>query len=458
MSEFSALPLHPALLEAVTRLGFEQMTPIQAETLPHLLAGRDVIAQARTGSGKTAAFGLGLLSRLSEGNEGIQALVLTPTRELADQVSRDLRRLAQCLPGIKILTLCGGTPLAPQAASLLQPPDIIVGTPGRILDHLGKRTLDLDGLSMLVLDEADRMLDMGFGDDITDIVAKMPRTRQTLLFSATYPDDIRAISGRVQRDPVEIAVQTTHSEENIEQRFYDVAAEHKIEAISHLLRQLQPASALVFCNTRIACREVSKALRSEGFPALALHGELEQRDREEVLVRFGNHSCTVLVATDVAARGLDIKELPVVISHELSPDPDVNVHRVGRTGRAGGSGLALHLCAPEEMQRARQISDTLDRPAQWERFTPTSHMGVPAADARMATLRIDGGRKDKLRPGDILGALTGDAGLAGDAVGRIDIFDTRAYVAIQKGLAGRAMTRLRNGKIKNRRFRIWPVE
>jgi ATP-independent RNA helicase DbpA len=347
MSSFSELPLSPALQQGLQALAYEAMTPIQAASLPLVLQGRDVIAQAKTGSGKTAAFGLGLLSRLDPGASRVQALVLCPTRELADQVSKELRRLARFVPNIKLLTLCGGISLRPQIASLVHEPHIVVGTPGRILELLDKGHLSLDALQVLVLDEADRMLDMGFSEAIADVIAQAPAVRQTLLFSATYSDEVRAISRSVQRDPAEVKVESLLGDEEIEQVFYEVERSRKLEALAFLLGQHRPESALVFCNTRRDTQDVADQLQAKGFSVLALSGELEQRDRDEVLVRFANRSTSVLVATDVAARGLDIKGLPAVFSYELPSDPEIHIHRIGRTGRAGSKGLDMHLlCGP----------------------------------------------------------------------------------------------------------------
>ncbi|QBB70797.1 ATP-dependent RNA helicase DbpA [Pseudolysobacter antarcticus] len=454
MKNFTELALSAPLMQALDALSYTQMTPVQALSLPPMLAGSDVIAQARTGSGKTVAFGLGLLSHLDASRIKVQALVLCPTRELADQVAKEIRRLARFVPNIKVLTLCGGIPLGPQLASLSHDPHIVVGTPGRIQEHLRKRTLHLSSLKVLVLDEADRMLDMGFEEAINEIIAKTPKTRQTLLFSATYPDEIRSISANVQRTPVEVTIDTAPESEEIQQLFFEVEFSRKPEALAALLAEYQPESAVVFCNTRRDTQDVADHLAQQGFSVLALHGDLEQRERDEILVRFANKSCAVLVATDVAARGLDIKELAAVISYELPTDPDVHVHRIGRTGRAGQKGLALSLCSPREINRVLPIETREQKPVRWGKLDlSASKTKLPAA-AAMVTLVIDGGRKDKVRAGDILGALTGDAGVAAEAVGRIDIFDVRAYVAIQRKLATKALERLGAGKIKGRNFRV----
>ena len=330
-SEFTTLNLPLALQENLTSLGYLQMTPIQASSLPLMLEGHDVIAKAKTGSGKTAAFALGLLAKLDVNQLNVQALVLCPTRELADQVSQEIRRLARSLPNVKLVTLCGGAPTAPQAATLSFGAHIAVGTPGRILKHLEQETLKLDNVTTLVLDEADRMLDMGFGEDIHRIIRYAPQNRQTLLFSATYPDEIVQMSHGIQRNPHEVSVESLHEESAIEQRLYEVPSQLRLEALTWLLSHYQPSSCVIFCNTKRVCNEVAEYLVAKGFAALALNGDLEQRERDQVLIRFTNGSATILVATDVAARGLDIKELAAVINYELTYDPEIHVHRIGRT-------------------------------------------------------------------------------------------------------------------------------
>ncbi len=454
MTEFTDLPLNPALFQGLDALGHVRMTPVQAQSLPALLQGRDLIAQAPTGSGKTAAFGLGLLHRLDPALIRLQALVLCPTRELADQVSKHLRKLATGIPNLKLLTLTGGMPLGPQLASLAHDPHVVVGTPGRVQELLRKQALHLGGVRVLVLDEADRMLDMGFEEPIREIVGKTPKDRQTLLFSATYPDAIREIGRKVMRDPVEVTVDGTGEAAAIAEHFHEVELAQKPAALAGLLLDHNPDSAVVFCNTRRDADDVAASLAHLGFSALALHGDMEQRDRDEILVRFANRSCNVLVASDVAARGLDIDDLGAVLNYELPTDPDVYVHRIGRTGRAGRAGLALSLCTPREVSRATQIEAHTGRPLRWSRASLANLKGVRAPPAPMTTLRIDAGRTDKLRPGDIVGAITGDAGLPGNAVGKIDVFATRSYVAIARGQADKALARLQAGKIKGRNFRV----
>ncbi len=452
---FATLPLSPALLQGVDALGFPAMTPVQAQALPAILEGRDVIAQAPTGSGKTAAFGLGLLHGLDPGNTRTQALVLCPTRELADQVGKQLRRLAVGVPNLKISLLCGGIPLGPQLASLAaHDPQVVVGTPGRIQELAKKKALHLGGVRVVVLDEADRMLDMGFEDAIRDIVKRTPPDRQGLLFSATFPDGIRALATAMLRDPVEVSVGGATAAPAIEQHFFEAEPDRKAPLLAALLLNYRPESCVVFCNMRRDTEEVVGSLAHYGFTALALHGDMEQRDRDEVLVRFANRSCNVLVASDVAARGLDVEDLSAVVNYELPTDADTYQHRIGRTGRAGRAGLALSLVTPRERSRAGLVEERQGKPLRWERMQALTGKPRQVPTAAMATLRIDAGRTDKLRPGDIVGALTGDAGMHKDAIGKIDVFPTRSYVAIARNQAGQALERLRAGKIKGRKFRV----
>ena len=457
-SDFAHLPLSPADLRNLAQLGYTRMTPIQAASLPPALAGRDLIAQAETGSGKTAAFGLAVLARLNPRFFGVQALVLCPTRELADQVTQELRRLARAQDNIKTVTLCGGVPLRNQAASLQHGAHIVVGTPGRVLDHLDRGNLDLQGLRALVLDEADRMLDMGFMDDIASVVRRCPEARQTLLFSATYPDGIAQLAKAFLREPLQIRVQAQQDTAHIEQHWYEVSETARLDAVVRLLRHHRPDSTLAFCNTKQQCRDLLAVLRSHGFAALALYGELEQVERDQVLVRFANRSASVLVATDVAARGLDIAKLSAVVNVEVTPDPEVHVHRIGRTGRAGERGLALSLASLDEMGRVGRIEVLQGKPSSWERLDALTDDGRAPEPPPMATLQIQGGRKEKIRAGDVLGALTGEAGFTREQIGKIDVNEFSTYVAVARGIAQDAANRLDRGRIKGKSVRVRLLE
>jgi len=451
---FSRLPLGPEFLANLQSMDYQVMTPIQAQSLPDILKGKDLLAQAKTGSGKTAAFGIGLLDKLEVRTYQTQALVLCPTRELADQVSNEIRRLARAIPNTKILTLCGGKPMAPQLASLEHDPHIVVGTPGRILKHLGKETLKLDRLNTLVLDEADRMLDMGFHEDIMRIIDMTPHQRQTLLFSATYPEEIKDISHAIQTDPVDVRVESLHGNNQIKQVFYEIQKSERTKTLVALLQHYRPESSLVFCNRKQQCQELADALWQQGFHALALHGDLEQRDRDQVLLQFANKSSSILVATDVAARGLDIKDLQAVINFELSPDPEVHIHRIGRTGRAGNEGLALSLFMASETPKVIRIEEYQDSPARIDKPSSLESRENFRLSPPMVTLCINGGRKNKIRAGDILGALTANTNLPGKQIGKIDVFDILAYVAVERPIAKQALKILSGGKIKGRKFKV----
>ncbi len=451
---FSSLPLGAKFLANLESLDYKAMTPIQAQSLPAILNGKDVLAQAKTGSGKTAVFGIGLLNQLEAQTYLTQGLVLCPTRELADQVGKELRRLARPIANTKILTLCGGTPMGPQLASLDHHPHIAVGTPGRLLKHLQKGSLKLDSLKTLVLDEADRMLDMGFYDDIIDIISYTPKQRQTLLFSATYPDEIKNISKSIQHDPIDIRVDSLHDNKKIKQVFYEIKKGDRTKTLVALLQHYRPASSVVFCNRRQQVKELAEELWQQGFHALALHGDLEQKDRDEVLVRFTSKSSSILVATDVAARGLDIKDLSAVINFELSQDPEIHIHRIGRTGRAGNEGLAISLFMVSETPRLNAIEEYQDRPVSIEKTSALKSRENFKLSPPMVALRINGGRKNKIRAGDILGALTANTGLPGKQIGKIDLFDTVAYVAVDRPIAKQALKILVEGKIKGRKYRV----
>jgi ATP-independent RNA helicase DbpA len=458
MTDFKTLTLRGELIDSAAARGFDRMTPVQAQTLPAILAREDVLAQAETGSGKTAAFGFGLLDKLVVERAETQALVLCPTRELADQVGQALRQFAATIPNVKLMTLCGGAPMRAQVNSLAQPPHIVVGTPGRILAHLRRESLNTHALQTLVLDEADRMLDMGFIADIEAIVDCLPADRQTLLFSATWPDTVRGISSQLQRNPQQITASTGDGPpQRIAQIFHQVADSEKLAVLERVLadaktRQSNFMQALVFCNRREDVDRVCAHLNQRGVSALALHGDREQRERDEVLLRFANQSCAVLVATDVAARGLDIASLPLVVSVDLARDIDTHTHRIGRTGRAGEAGRAVSFSTPREQARAERIAAAGGFRLNWSRLPDSG--GSARDEPPMATLVIQGGRRDKLRPGDILGALTGDGGLAGDEVGKIEITTMRAYVAVARTKAKPARDRMRQAGIKKRRFRV----
>ena len=479
MKSFSTLPLSAELIQVVQELGYEKMTPIQAESIPVLLAGRDLIGQSKTGSGKTAAFTLPILQKISkqfsdqnlnlQRDTTLRALVLCPTRELCTQVVREIRKLGRKHIGLQVLMLSGGTPLGPQVYAIEKGVHIVVGTPGRVLDHLKKRTLNLASVNTLVLDEADRMLDMGFHDEMEAILREVPEERQTLFFSATFPKTIETMSKLYQKDAVRVTIEEEETAPAIDQFYCEVPARQgttydftdKLKALLWLLGNYEPGSTIVFCNFKAVVVELTHALKRLGISADGLQGDLEQSDRDSVMAKFRNKSIRVMVATDVAARGIDVEDLDLVVNFELPQKTDVYTHRIGRTGRAGKKGLAVSVIIPKEKVKLTEI----------EQHT---HVSIPSIEldnlddtsvddlknelrfeSKMSTLFVAGGRKNKMRPGDLLGALTGEAGgLKGSDIGKIEIHDFFSYVAVAKPFAHTALTRLQEGRIKGRRFRI----
>lgn len=450
---FASLNLPEALTSNLADLGYHSMTPIQAQALPAVLARQDVIAQAKTGSGKTAAFGLGVLANLDVKYFRVQSLILCPTRELADQVAGELRKLARSIHNIKILTLCGGVPLGPQIGSLEHGAHIIVGTPGRVVDHLDKGRLKLNDLTTLVLDEADRMLEMGFQADLDNVMAHAPAQRQTLLFSATYPTAIAKLSERLLKDPVRVTIEQQHTTSSIEQQFFQVADNQaRLAALRALLLRYQGQSSMVFCNTKRETQDVADALKSDGFSVLALHGDLEQKDRDQTLVQFANGSACILVATDVAARGLDISTVDAVFNYQLAHDADTHTHRIGRTGRAGQSGIALSLFTAADAGKLVALEDGLGVKIDSAELPVTDSTLTPAKPL-MATLQLDAGKKHKIRAGDIVGALTASKQLTNDDLGKIQLHDIWSFVAVKRSAVKLAMQLLQQGKIKGKSVR-----
>ena len=455
-TDFEALGLSAALLQVLSELGFSEPTPIQAQTIPLLLGGRDVVGRSKTGSGKTAAFALSILQRLRwDQRRSVQALVMSPTRELCAQVARELRKLGRSHPGLHVLTLAGGEPVRAQANALERGVPIVVGTPGRVLDHLRRGRLQLQDLTTIVLDEADRMLEMGFGEDMAGILDATPPERQTVFFSATYPRSIAAMSEKYQRDPASVTVETPAEERaDIGQWYVPAEQPDKLAALTRLLASRPNETALVFANLKVTVAEVAAGLAAAGMNADCIHGDLEQYDRDLVLAKFRNRSTRVLIASDVAARGLDIEGLDLVVNYDLPTRRDVYVHRIGRTGRAGKVGTAVSLVHAREMPRLQAFASELD--VELRALPAASAAAAPAAaEVAMRTLRISAGRKQKVRPGDILGALTGEAGgLAGDQIGKIEIHDHFSYVAVASDVSRRAFRGLSDGRIKGKRFRV----
>ncbi|MHC4848643.1 MAG: ATP-dependent RNA helicase DbpA [Planctomycetota bacterium] len=455
---FDSLALSPSLLAVVQELGYVEMTPIQAAAIPVLLDGKDLIGQAKTGSGKTAAFALPILESLQLEGRRLQAIVLCPTRELCAQVAREIRKLGRKRAELQVLVISGGQPMRAQLAALERGVHVAVGTPGRIVDHLQRRTLDLRGVRTAVLDEADRMLDMGFADEMERILDALPRERQTVFFSATFPDSIESMSGAHQCDAVRVTVDAPKEQlPAIRQRVLDAPFDAKLPALYRVLAEHPHESALIFCHMKSTVAEVTNALLEQGASAASLHGDLDQADRDRVMAMFRNRSVRLLVATDVAARGIDVEDLDLVVNYDLPASPDVYVHRIGRTGRAGKDGLAVSLVIGRDNRRLAAIEERVGAALERMDAGGKPQKRLPRAVTRAAamdTIRISGGRKDKVRPGDILGALTGEAGgLRGDQIGKIELHDRRAYVAVAREVSRRAVESIENGRIKGRKFR-----
>jgi len=447
---FNKLPLSSEMIQTLSSLGYKQTTPIQAQTLPLILDKKDIIAEAKTGSGKTAAFGIGLLCNLDVKKFRVQSLVLCPTRELADQVAKELRKIARFKHNIKILMLTGGESFGKQLGSLSHQAHIVVGTPGRVLKHLNKESLELTNLQTLVLDEADRMLDMGFIEEIENILTFMPKTRQTLLFSATYNDEVIQVSKKLQTDAISIKTTTQEVENKIKQEFY--LTNDKVNSVIKIFAKYKPKNVIIFTNTKVQAKELAEELITNKIDALSIHGDLEQYERNDVLVQFANKSCPILVATDVAARGLDIKELSMVVNFDIPYTKETYTHRIGRTGRAGAEGIAITLYDNYETDK---IDEYQDKNIEFLEADILKNEKNFEMKPEFVTLVVEGGKKDKLRAGDLLGALTGDAGLSYKSIGKIDIYDRQAYVAIDFKLIDEAHSKLSKGKIKGKKFSVW---
>jgi ATP-independent RNA helicase DbpA len=461
---FAAFPLSETLLKVVAELGWTTPTPIQAKAIPLLLAGKDLIGQSSTGSGKTAAFTLPLIEGLDLSQRRPQALILCPTRELCAQVAREFRKLGRKEAGLAVVILSGGQPLAPQLTSLSRGAHVVVGTPGRVQDHLARTSLSLDRLRVVVLDEADRMLDMGFGAAMEAILGAAPKPRQTVFFSATFPRSIATMSGTYQTKPVKVAIASEDDlAPNIRHLAYAADKASRAAALLAILREKAPKAVLVFCNLKATVKQVEGVLAKAGIAASSLHGDLEQKERDFAMAKLRNNSTRILVATDVAARGLDIDQLDMVVNFEMPFQPETYVHRVGRTGRAGKTGTAVSFIGANDKDRLKAVEAYLGMQLARLPMPLAAPVAAPVegttagilAEPAMATLYVSGGRQDKIRPGDILGALTGEAGgLPGSEVGKIEIHERFSYVAIAKESAALAVERLRTGRIKGQKFKV----
>ncbi len=521
---FEEMNLYPQILRAIEEMGFEEATPIQERAIPVVMEGGDVIGQAQTGTGKTAAFGIPLLQKVDLGNKKTQAIVLCPTRELAVQVAEEIRNLSKYMHGIKVLPVYGGQDIGKQIRSLKGGAQIIIGTPGRVMDHLRRKTIRCEYVHTIVLDEADEMLNMGFREDIETVLEYLPQERQTVLFSATMPKPILEITKKYQKDATTIkVVKKELTVPNIEQYYFDVKRKDKVEILSRLLDVYDPKLSLVFCNTKRMVDEVTEALQGRGYFAEGLHGDMKQSQRDRVMNGFRNGKTEILVATDVAARGIDVDDVEAVFNYDLPQDDEYYVHRIGRTGRAGRCGQAFTFVKGKEVYKLKDIQrycktkilarpiPSMDDVAQMrlekimqnvdtiieeedltkpinmiEQFVNESDytaMDIAAAFLKMALgmqeaggvtarevdfgdtgaeegmvrLFINIGKKQKVKPGDILGAIAGESGMPGKLVGAIDMFDKYTFVEVPREYGKEVLHAMANAKIKGQSINIEPA-
>lgn len=429
MQNFNELNIDEALLKALKSNDFTTPTPIQAQALPAILEHNDVLGQAKTGSGKTLAFALGLLSQIDTTRQTLQAMVITPTRELALQVSTVIQQLSANMPNTKLATLYGGVKLAPQAKAIENGVHIIVGTPGRLEDLITKGMLDLSFIKILVLDEADRMLDMGFLEAIEKIVKRTANERQTLLFSATYDEEIEKITDNFLTNPVRIQTDIKISKDSIQE--YAVVVRDRTLAVLDVLAHFQPRNVLIFCNTKQQVNDLYNDLLDEGFNTLAFHGDLEQNQREETLLQFKNQSYKILIATDVASRGIDIDDLGMVINYEMPYKHETYRHRIGRTGRADNAGLAVSLLSKKEAAFTDKQGEKFSTQVQMLKLESLRTKKSYNARAEYQTILLLKGKKEKLRAGDFVGALSGAGGFDSSIIGNIQVLPTKTYIAIK---------------------------
>ncbi|WZL72748.1 DEAD/DEAH box helicase [Clostridiaceae bacterium 35-E11] len=520
--KFEELNISKDLKQAIEDMGFEEATPIQTKSIPYILEGRDIIGQAQTGTGKTASFGIPTLEKLDPNDRGLQTLILCPTRELAIQVAEEIRRLAKYMHGIKILPIYGGQPITRQIQALKKGVQIVVGTPGRVMDHMRRKTLKMDHVNMVVLDEADEMLNMGFRDDIEIILQDIPKDRQTVLFSATMPKPILEITKLYQKNPVTIkVVRKELTVPSIEQYYFEVKSRNKFEVLTRLIDMHNPKLALVFCNTKKQVDELVLRLQGRGYSADGLHGDMRQGQRDRVMSSFRSGITDILVATDVAARGIDVDDVEMVFNYDVPQDEEYYVHRIGRTGRAGRVGRAFTFAAGKEIYKLKDIQkyiktkikreqipsirdvEEVKTAALLDRITNTiennnlsrqinmiekllnedyATIDIAAALLKMLTevneeeqtdvestfentgaepgmvrLFINVGKKHRIRPGDIVGAVSGETGMPGKLIGTIDIYDKYTFVEVPKEYAQEVLRNMKNNQIKGKTINIEPA-
>lgn len=517
---FDELNISKELLKAIQDMGFEESTPIQAKAIPHVLDGKDVIGQAQTGTGKTASFGIPILQTVDPSNTNLQALILCPTRELAIQVSEEIRKLAKYLQGIKTLPIYGGQPIDRQIRALKKGIQVIIGTPGRVMDHMRRKTIKLNHLKIAVLDEADEMLNMGFREDIETILDDTPTSRQTILFSATMPKAIMEIAKTHQKNP-EI-VKVVHKEltvPSIEQYYLEVKERNKFEVLTRLIDMHNPKLALIFCNTKKKVDELVSDLQGRGYFADGLHGDMKQSLRDRVMNSFRNGNIEILIATDVAARGIDVDDVEIVFNYDVPQDEEYYVHRIGRTGRAGRSGKSFTFVVGREIYKLKDIqrytktkishhqvpslndveeaktgillenikntieNEDLSKPIRLvERLLEEEYTSLDLSAALlkmimgqeneqeqdmdfddtgsepgMVRLFINIGRKNNVRARDIVGAIAGETGLSGKLIGTIDVYDKYTFVEVPKDYAKDVLKIMNHSQIKGKSVNVEPA-
>lgn len=515
---FEQLGLSEPILKSLKLMGFEAPTGIQEQCIPHIIEGKDVVGQAQTGTGKTAAFGIPLLQTIDTKSNDIQALIQCPTRELAIQVTGELMKIGQYIPNLHVVPVYGGQPIGRQLASLKRGAQIIVGTPGRTIDHIKRGTIKLDNLQMLIFDEADEMLNMGFREDMEEILTHVQHDIQTVMFSATVPPFIRDIMKRFMKDPVNITIDKKQiTAPKIEQWVVEVRDSIRTEAITRFMDVYNFKLGIVFCNTKIATESVARELQARGYSSEVLNGDLNQTQRDKVMSGFRTGQIDLLVATDVAARGIDVEDVDVIFNYEIPSDPEYYVHRIGRTGRAGKTGTSITFSSPNKIRRLKfienqikqklkiapmpslndvkesriavqlkEVRDTLEagglRPyiEQLEPFAESGFSAIEIAaallklradlkdleeresakadrkanDSEMVTLKIDIGRQDNIKKGDLVGAIAGESGISSDLIGHINVLKYESFVDVQGSVANKVIDAVSRSHIKGKKVRI----
>lgn len=514
---FEDLQVDERILRAVEDMGFEEASPIQAQAIPVIMEGRDVVGQAQTGTGKTAAYSIPVLEKINPDLKKLQAVILCPTRELAVQVAEEIRRLAKYMSDIRVLPVYGGQEIVKQIKSLKSGVQIVVGTPGRVMDHMRRKTVRFDNVSMVVLDEADEMLDMGFREDMETILTDTPSTRQTVMFSATMPKAIMEIAKNFQKNAEIIkVVRKELTVKNIEQYYYEVRPKNKNELLCRLIDIYNPRLSVVFCNTKRQVDELISELKGRGYFADGIHGDMKQAQRDRVMADFRSGKTEILIATDVAARGIDVDDVDVVFNYDLPQDEEYYVHRIGRTGRAGREGVALSFVSGKEAYKLKDIErycktkikakpvpsmddvkntkleaiftkvkevieegglsdmiEAVESNLNMEDYTSLDiaaallkmtigdslehreeleqvHFDMDADSRGMVRLFINVGKKDKIKPANILGAISGESGLPGKLVGSIDMLDNYTFVEVPSKYANAVLAAMENVTIKGR--------